>query len=271
MRHGHGQGQGSPVLWTPGTGESGAGWADDFGGTAGDTIATAPISTSWTVYDWYEEQNPGSDGHDEREQVNGRFRVRIQDNAGNSGNGKSLIWRTGGTDYYGVFIYKLLTVPFDVALYGCRVASQSDPTTFVPAMVSGGEYAFCGLGIRDPDDLSGEYEHCVVGYRAGVETLEWKRRQGATSIAQGDVGAFSSNEPVGSVRLAVDASNNRTWYYSESVAPVSWTEMTSGWGFVTKPDCINASDQVAVGINVYCFDDFVPDAGYYIDQAVRLD
>lgn len=247
-----------------GGGGGSSGWADDFA-TAG------ALDSGWLVYDHYEENNPGQSAHDEIGQTGGRFRARIQNNAGNSGNGKSLVWRTGGNDYYGVIYYKVLTAPFDVALLDCRVASQGDPTSFLAAMVSGGEYAFIGLGARNPDDLASEYEHLVIGYRGGTETAEWKRRSGATSVSQGDVGAFASNEPVGSVRLAVDAGGNRTWYYSEdAVEPVSWTTLVTAWGGLAAPALMNVSNEVAVCISAYAFDNFVPDAGYYASEAVLI-
>lgn len=270
MRHGHGHGHGR--IWTPGGagGAPASAWADDFGGTAGDTIATAPIGAGWTLNDHYADNNAGAPAHDEREQVNGRIRLRIQNNAGNSGNGKSLIWRTGGVDYYGAIHYKVLTAPFSVALYGCRVASQGDPSSFVAAMVSGSEYAFIGMAARNPDAIQGPYEHCVIGYRGGIETLEWKRRDESTGVAQGDVGAFASNQPVGSVRLDVAGDGTRTWYYSESVSPSSWTLVSTAWGSLTAPTLMNGSNEVAVGFCAYAFDNFVPDAGYYIDRAVDL-
>lgn len=238
-----------------------AGFADDFGGTAGNTIATAPISAAWTLHDQYFIDN-AAPALDTIETIDGRLRLYVNDNAGNSGNGKSLIWRTGGADYLGAVHYKLMTPPFSVAAIGCRI---SDPAAYATDLTQTGEYIFCGLQVRNPDMLA-KYEHCVIGYRVGVETLEWKRRSGATAVGQGDVGAFGTGEAQGDVRVDVAAGGARTWYYRQTIGTGAWIEMTSGWGSVATPDLTNGSGQMAVGVVSYGFDDFTPPWAAYIDR-----
>jgi hypothetical protein len=239
------------------------GFADDFGGTAGDTIGSASISAAWTLHDQFLIEEADGPAHDTVETVNGRLKLHNVDNIGYDTNyGKSLIWRDGGRDYLGAIHYKLMIPPFSVAAIGCLIAEHDDPGTFITQV---GEYILCGIHMRNPD-MSPEYEHCVLGYRAGVETLEWKRRAGATEIQVGDVGAFTSGEPTGDVRVDVAVGGARTWYYRETVGSGAWTEMTSGWGGASDPDLFDGDGAVAVGICAYAFDDFVPEFAAYIDR-----
>jgi len=243
-------------------GQAPTGFADNFGGTAGDTIASASMSAQWSFHDQYAIDNAGTPAHDTIETINGRARWYINDNAGNAGNGKSLVWYTGGSDYLGAVHYVLMKPPFSVAAIGCRI---SDPADYATALTQANEYIFCGLQLRNPD-MGAQYEHCVIGFRLGTETLEWKRRSGVSTTAQGDVGAFGSGEAQGDVRVDVAEGGARTWYYRETIGSGAWTEMTSGWNSAPEPDLEDGDGMIAVGIVAYAFDDFTPPFAAYIDR-----
>ena len=236
-------------------------FADDFGGVAGGGQASAPIGAGWARNDQY-DNNTGlwlwntGDAIDFAERVDGRARLGVNNNAGNGGEGKSLVWLTGGNDYRGRIYYRRMTPPFDVAI-SCRIGTPGNPAATNPSWISGAWYLFGYLQCRHPN-MTGLYEHLAIGARGGIYTAEWKQRYGWVSptsvggVSQGDVGAFASGVPVGSMRVHVDAGGNRQWYWSEDSDPntATWSDASAiGFTSVTglNPSLLDDEGTMAVG------------------------
>lgn len=242
-----------------GGGGGGAGWADDFGGTAGSTIASTALSG-------YTTQNATS--LPLIDQVNGRHRAQMRDNAGN----QTLFWTNGavngGVPMIGRRDYKLFDVPASgtkrFIARRAQVCAPGSPGTAVAGAVAGGEYLFCGIqiGAVTLSAAAANYVHIVAGYRGGASTVEWKRTSGTANSSQGDVGSIGSPpNPQADLMLEIDSSRVVTGYW-RAPGDTVWTAISMSG---TQPNLGAGADQFAVAVITYCFDAYAPDYDGLID------
>lgn len=233
-----------------GGGGGGGGWADDFGGVAGTTIAAASLSG-------YTTQNAAS--LPLIDQVNGRYRAQMQSNTGNV----TLFWTNGsvnaGVPMIGRRDYKLFDVPASgtkrFIARRAQVCAPGSPATAVSGFA--GEYLFCGIqiGAVTLDATAANYVHIVAGYRGGALTVEWKRTSGTSNSSQGDVGSIGSPpNPQADLMLEIDSSRTVTGYW-RAPGDTLWTSISMSG---TQPNLGSGSDQIAVAVVTYCFDQWAP-------------
>lgn len=256
MGHGHGHGHGAAVRRLLGGGSGALSWPNNFGGTAGATIPSAPLDGRYII------DNPL--GLDSVEQVNGRARLTLLDNYAPAQtppiqqSGKSIFWTNSGYNLgvpmYGRSDGVILMPPFDVVARGVRYGTTDDPLTIPSNKIGNGNaYDFMCVQASNPASRL-DYTHIGLGPRAGFFTCEVKRNNAATNSWVGQVGAVSTD---GVDLRMVAADHSHVDLYWRNIGDAPWNLATL---FGTEPDY--GTNGIKCSLVMYGFGATAPFSGY---------